>query len=184
MNKSNIRQAGKPWKLEHLRQKHRKSGSNTYGTQMMTEKHRFKSWIEHAEHRKITGHEIRSRRFMSDQKFMSGLVLKVYTIKPKKPNSGNRKVARVRLRNGQIRLAYIPFEHSTLTDHSTVLVYFHPKKDMVGVKLRVLRGAKDSNPRKPRLHWPALARRNPGVTEFLEDYTVPPDPLYLNYDEY
>merc|ERR1712176_274344 len=76
MNKSSVRQAGKPWKLEHLRNKHRLSGSNPYGTQAMTEKHRFKSWIEHAEHRKITGHEIRSRRFMSDQKFMLGLVLK------------------------------------------------------------------------------------------------------------
>ena len=115
----------------------------------MQHRYRSKQYIEEAELRRIRKVEVARRRPLSDQKFMSGVVLKVYTMKPKKPNSGNRRVARVRLRNGQIRLgntapanfyklhrsAYIPFENSTLTDHSTVMVYFHPKKDMVGVKV-------------------------------------------------
>ena len=116
----------------------------------MQQRYRSRQYIEEAELRRIRKVEVARRRPLSDQKFMSGVVLKVYTMKPKKPNSGNRRVARVRLRNGQIRLgntalanclstfnrsAYIPFENSTLTDHSTVMVYFHPKKDMVGVKV-------------------------------------------------
>lgn len=115
----------------------------------MQHRYRTTQYIEDAELRRIRKAEVARRRSLSDQKFMSAVVLKVYTMKPKKPNSGNRRVARVRLRNGQIRLgelqtqknhwyfilAYIPFENSTLTDHSTVMVYFHPKKDMVGVKV-------------------------------------------------
>ena len=38
--------------------------------------------------------------------------------------------------------AYIPFEQHNITDHARVLLYWHPKKDLIGVKLRVLRGVK------------------------------------------
>jgi small subunit ribosomal protein S12 len=36
--------------------------------------------------------------------------LKVGTTKPKKPNSGERKIARVRLSTGKVITAYIPGE--------------------------------------------------------------------------
>lgn len=41
---------------------------------------------------------------------MKGVCLKVGTTKPKKPNSGERKIARVRLSSGKIVTAYIPGE--------------------------------------------------------------------------
>ena len=41
---------------------------------------------------------------------MKGVCLRVGTTKPKKPNSGERKVARVRLSNGMVVTAYIPGE--------------------------------------------------------------------------
>ena len=41
---------------------------------------------------------------------MKGVCLKVGTTKPKKPNSGERKIARVRLSTGKIVTAYIPGE--------------------------------------------------------------------------
>ena len=41
---------------------------------------------------------------------MKGVCLKVGTTKPKKPNSGERKVARVRLSNGVNITAYIQGE--------------------------------------------------------------------------
>jgi hypothetical protein len=41
---------------------------------------------------------------------MKGVCLKVGTTKPKKPNSGERKFARVRLSSGQVVTAYIPGE--------------------------------------------------------------------------
>jgi small subunit ribosomal protein S12 len=41
---------------------------------------------------------------------MKAVCLRVGTMKPKKPNSGERKVARVRLTNGREVTAYIPGE--------------------------------------------------------------------------
>ncbi|KAJ3394385.1 hypothetical protein HDU92_006964 [Lobulomyces angularis] len=39
-----------------------------------------------------------------------GVCLKVFTVKPKKPNSAQRKVARVRLTTGKVIVAYIPVQ--------------------------------------------------------------------------
>ena len=41
---------------------------------------------------------------------LKGVCLRVTTVKPKKPNSGERKVARVRLSSGTLVWAYIPGE--------------------------------------------------------------------------
>jgi small subunit ribosomal protein S12 len=41
---------------------------------------------------------------------LKGVCLKVGTTKPKKPNSGERKIARVRLSSGKVVTAYIPGE--------------------------------------------------------------------------
>lgn len=41
---------------------------------------------------------------------LKGVCLRVTTVKPKKPNSGERKVARVRLSTGTLVWAYIPGE--------------------------------------------------------------------------
>jgi small subunit ribosomal protein S12 len=41
---------------------------------------------------------------------LKGVCLKVGTTKPKKPNSGERKIARVRLSSGKVITAYIPGE--------------------------------------------------------------------------
>jgi len=41
---------------------------------------------------------------------------------PKKPNSAQRKVARVRMSNGAEARVYIPGEKHTLQEHSVVLV--------------------------------------------------------------
>jgi small subunit ribosomal protein S12 len=45
-----------------------------------------------------------------DRPEMKGVCLRVGTTKPKKPNSGERKVARVRLSSGKVITAYIPGE--------------------------------------------------------------------------
>ncbi len=51
-----------------------------------------------------------------------GVCIRVFTQTPKKPNSALRKVARVRLTNGNEVNAYIPGEGHTLQEHSVVLV--------------------------------------------------------------
>jgi small subunit ribosomal protein S12 len=51
-----------------------------------------------------------------------GVCIKVTTKTPKKPNSALRKVARVRLTNGQEVWAYIGGEGHNLQEHAVVLV--------------------------------------------------------------
>jgi small subunit ribosomal protein S12 len=62
---------------------------------------------------------------------------------PKKPNSALRKVARVRLTNGQEVSAYIPGEGHNLQEHSMVLVRGGRVKDLPGVRYHVVRGTLD-----------------------------------------
>ncbi|KAF4551508.1 Ribosomal protein S12/S23-like protein [Elsinoe fawcettii] len=52
---------------------------------------------------------------------MKAVCLRVGTVKPKKPNSGERKVARVRLSSGTVVTAYIPGEGHNVQQHSVVM---------------------------------------------------------------
>jgi small subunit ribosomal protein S12 len=63
---------------------------------------------------------------------------------PRKPNSALRKVARVRLTNGQEVTAYVPGEGHNLQEHSVVLVRGGQVKDLPGVRYKVVRGALDT----------------------------------------
>jgi len=68
----------------------------------------------------------------------------VYTTTPKKPNSALRKVAKVRLTNGQEVIAYIPGEGHNLQEHSIVLIRGGRVKDLPGVRYHIIRGALDT----------------------------------------
>ena len=72
-----------------------------------------------------------------------GVCTRVYTTTPKKPNSALRKVARVRLTNGQEVTAYIPGEGHNLQEHSMVLVRGGRVKDLPGVRYHIVRGTLD-----------------------------------------
>jgi small subunit ribosomal protein S12 len=74
-----------------------------------------------------------------------GVCLRVYVINPKKPNSAERKVCRVRLSNGLSVLAYIPGEENNLAEHSNVLVRGGRVKDLPGVRYHIVRGAVDAS---------------------------------------
>jgi small subunit ribosomal protein S12 len=72
-----------------------------------------------------------------------GVCLIVKTMTPKKPNSALRKIARVRLTNGQEVTAYIPGEGHNLQEHSMVLVRGGRVKDLPGVRYHIVRGTLD-----------------------------------------
>ena len=72
-----------------------------------------------------------------------GVCLQVKTKTPKKPNSALRKVAWVRLSNGEEIIAYIPGEGHNLQEHSIVLVRGGRVKDLPGVRYHIVRGALD-----------------------------------------
>lgn len=78
--------------------------------------------------------------------FKRGVCLKVSVMWPKKPNSAQRKFAKVRLSNGSEVLAYIPGESHTLQEHSVVLVRGWRVKDLPWVKYHIVRGKYDANP--------------------------------------
>jgi small subunit ribosomal protein S12 len=73
-----------------------------------------------------------------------GVCVKVTTMTPKKPNSALRKIARVRLSNGQEVTAYIPGIGHNLQEHSIVLIRGGRVKDLPGVRYHIVRGTYDT----------------------------------------
>ncbi|MCX6809408.1 MAG: 30S ribosomal protein S12 [Candidatus Berkelbacteria bacterium] len=76
--------------------------------------------------------------------FKRGVCTKVTTMTPKKPNSALRKIAKVRLTNGQEVTAYIPGIGHNLQEHSVVLLRGGRVKDLPGVRYHVVRGKLDT----------------------------------------
>jgi small subunit ribosomal protein S12 len=76
--------------------------------------------------------------------FKRGVCVKVTTMTPKKPNSALRKIARVRLSNGQEVTAYIPGIGHNLQEHSIVMLRGGRVKDLPGVRYHIVRGVYDS----------------------------------------
>ena len=73
-----------------------------------------------------------------------GVCTRVYTTTPKKPNSALRKVARVKLTNGQEVTSYIGGEGHNLQEHSVVVIRGGRVKDLPGVRYHVVRGSLDT----------------------------------------
>jgi small subunit ribosomal protein S12 len=85
-----------------------------------------------------------------------GICIKVYTMKPKKPNSAIRKVAKLKLVVGIIKrhtdptaiykylVAYIPGQGHSLQKHSVVLVRGGRVPDLPGIHYHIIRGKLDS----------------------------------------
>ena len=73
-----------------------------------------------------------------------GVCTAVRTLTPKKPNSALRKVARVKLTNGNEVTAYIPGVGHNLQEHSVVLIRGGRVKDLPGVRYHIIRGTLDT----------------------------------------
>ena len=75
--------------------------------------------------------------------FKRGVCTKVTTKTPRKPNPAIRKIARVRLTNGQEVTAYIPGMGHNLQEHSVVLLRGGRVKD-VNIRYTIVRGVLDA----------------------------------------
>lgn len=74
-----------------------------------------------------------------------GVCLKVTTTTPKKPNSAQRKIARVMLTSNSWEVtAYIGGEGHNLNEHNSVLVRGGRVPDLPGVRYHVVRGKLDA----------------------------------------
>ena len=74
-----------------------------------------------------------------------GVCLTVTTTSPKKPNSALRKIARIRLVNGQEGTVYIPGIGHNLQEHSVVLIRGGKVRDLPGVRYHIIRGTLDAS---------------------------------------
>jgi small subunit ribosomal protein S12 len=86
---------------------------------------------------------LKNKSYEKPSPFSRGVCIKVTTKTPKKPNSALRKVARVRLGNGQEVWAYIGGEGHNLQEHAVVLVRGGRVPDLPGVRYHIVRGALD-----------------------------------------
>jgi len=77
-----------------------------------------------------------------------GTCTKIFIMHPRKPNSANRKVARIKLGKFSRRIltAYIPGIGHNLKEYSTVLMRGGRVKDLPGVKYTLIRGKYDFEP--------------------------------------
>lgn len=73
-----------------------------------------------------------------------GVCLRVLVMSPKKPNSANRRIAKVRFFKPKARITvHIPGIGHNLQKHGQVLVRGGRAKDLPGVKYRLIRGKFD-----------------------------------------
>jgi small subunit ribosomal protein S12 len=86
---------------------------------------------------------LKTKNYEKNAPFKRGVCIKVTTKTPKKPNSALRKVARVRLSNGQEVWAYIGGEGHNLQEHAAVLIRGGRVKDLPGVRYHIVRGSLD-----------------------------------------
>jgi len=75
--------------------------------------------------------------------YKRGVCIKVYTTKPKKPNSAIRKIAKVQLSNKRRIILAIPGIGHKLMVHSVVLVRGGRANDLPGVHYKAVRGKLD-----------------------------------------
>ena len=87
---------------------------------------------------------IRNKQTDLDSPQKRGVCTAVKTSTPKKPNSAMRKIARVRLTNGNEVTAYIPGIGHNLQEHSVVLIRGGRVKDLPGVRYHIIRGTLDT----------------------------------------
>jgi small subunit ribosomal protein S12 len=84
-----------------------------------------------------------------------GVCYKVTTMKPKKPNSAIRKIAKVRLSTKRKVICYIPGRGHELREYSQVLVRGGHVPDLPGIQYHLVKGKydfswKEAVPRKNR----------------------------------
>jgi small subunit ribosomal protein S12 len=72
-----------------------------------------------------------------------GICVKIFMRTPKKPNSGIRKLVKLRLTNKLRVMAYIPGEGHKLLEYSSVLIRGGRVKDLPGIKYHLIRGKLD-----------------------------------------
>ena len=82
-------------------------------------------------------------KLLKTNPFRKGKIIKLFTMKPKKPNSAQRKVAKLLIKPNFYIKAFIPGEGNNLNIHNIVLIKGGRTKDLPGLKYKIIRGKYD-----------------------------------------
>lgn len=82
-------------------------------------------------------------RMLEGKPMRKGVVTRLIVVKPKKPNSAQRKMCKVMLKNGREVICAIPGIGHNLREHSEVIIRAGRTQDCPGVKYKVIRGLLD-----------------------------------------
>ena len=96
--------------------------------------------LKFARRKKIATNNIAA---LSGNPQLRGTCMKLRIVKPKKPNSAQRKIAKVRLSTRRKILAYIPGQGHNSQEYSSVLVCGGRANDLPGVRFSLMRGKYD-----------------------------------------
>ena len=80
---------------------------------------------------------------LTNKPFVKGVCTVVRITSPKKPNSAERKIARVKLANGKLLTASIPGQGHNLQKYSLVLVRGGRANDIPACRYKLVRGKYD-----------------------------------------
>lgn len=86
------------------------------------------------------------RKKLKENPQQRAICLKILTIAPKKPNSANRRITRVRMfyrTTKNLQIIKIPGEKHNLQTHSTILTSRGRCRDLIGVRFKAIRGKFD-----------------------------------------
>lgn len=81
--------------------------------------------------------------FKGKHPFKRGTIIKLRIMKPKKPNSANRKITKVQLCNKKYINCYIPGQGHNLHTYNEVVVRGGRVKDLPGIRYHLVKGVKD-----------------------------------------
>lgn len=81
--------------------------------------------------------------FKGNHPFKAGIVIKLRIMKPKKPNSANRKITKIELRNRKMINCYIPGQGHSLRVYNQVMVRGGRVKDLPGIRYHLVKGVRD-----------------------------------------
>lgn len=81
--------------------------------------------------------------FLKNRPFVKGVCVVVRITSPKKPNSAERKIARVKICTGKVLTAYIPGQGHNLQKYSVVLVRGGRANDVPACRYKLVRGKHD-----------------------------------------
>lgn len=72
-----------------------------------------------------------------------GICIKFYSISSKKPNSAQRKIAKIKLSNRRRILVYVPGDSVNVQEHAVVLVHGRRVPDLPAIKYHLIPGKYD-----------------------------------------